>query len=157
MLKTALHKAIKKIGEDIATLKFNTAVSELMKLLNKFEDYVNSGHKLEIGNWKLFLLLLAPFAPHLAEEIWQNVLGYKKSIHLEKWPKYDEKLIAEELIKIVVQINGKVRGAVSLPSGSNEEEVKKLALADEKIKKHLAGREVRKTFFVKDRLINFVV
>jgi leucyl-tRNA synthetase len=93
----------------------------------------------------------------LAEEIWQNVLGYKKSIHLEKWPKYDEKLIAEELIKIVVQINGKVRGAVSLPSGSNEEEVKKLALADEKIKKHLAGREVRKTFFVKDRLINFVV
>jgi leucyl-tRNA synthetase len=93
----------------------------------------------------------------LAEEIWQNVLGYKKSIHLEKWPKYDEKLIAEELIKIVVQINGKVRGAVSLPSGSNEEEVKKLALADEKIKKHLAGREVRKTFFVKNRLINFVV
>jgi leucyl-tRNA synthetase len=157
ILKTALHKAIKKIGEDIAALKFNTAVSELMKLLNKFEDYVNSGYKLEIGNWKLFLLLLAPFAPHLAEEIWQNVLGYKKSIHLEKWPKYDEKLIAEELIKIVVQINGRVRGTVSLPSGSSEEEVKKLALADEKVKKHLAGREIRKTFFVKDRLINFVV
>ena len=101
--------------------------------------------------------LLSPFAPHLAEEIWQNVLGHKKSIHLEKWPEYDKKLIAEELVSMIVQVNGKVRSVILLPANSSEEEVKKLALADEKIKKHLAGREIRKTIFVKNRLINFVV
>ena len=156
-LKTVLNKTIKKIGGDVSDLKFNTGVSELMKLLNEFEISVNSGYRLQTTDYELFLKLLSPFAPHLAEDIWQNVLGHKKSIHLEKWPDYDEKLIAEELVSVVVQVGGKARSVISLPADSGEEEVKKLALADEKIKKHLAGRESRKTFFVKNRLINFVV
>jgi len=151
-LETSLHKAIKKIGEDITSLKFNTAVSELMKLLNELEK-----GNADRGSFEQFLKLLSPFAPHLAEDIWQNVLGHKKSIHLEKWPEYDEKLIAEELVSVVVQVNGRARSVISLLTDSNEEEIKKLALADEKIKKHLAGREIRKTIFVKNRLINFVV
>ncbi len=151
-LKTVLNKTIKKIGGDISDLKFNTAVSELMKLLNELEK-----RGADIKIFEQFLKLLSPFAPHLAEDIWQNVLGHKKSIHLEKWPDYDKKLIAEEFVSIVVQVGGRARSVISLPAGSGEEEVKKLALADQKIKKHLAGREIRKTIFVKNRLINFVV
>ena len=151
-LPTILHKAIKKTGEDIENLKFNTAVSELMKLLNELEE-----RGADKKSFEQFLKLSSPFAPHLVEDIWQNILGHKKSIHLEKWPEYDEKLIAEELVSMVVQVNGKARSVISLPAGSGEEEVKKFALADEKIKKHLAGREIRKTIFVKNRLINFVI
>jgi leucyl-tRNA synthetase len=151
-LKTVLNKAIKKVGGDISDLKFNTAVSELMKLLNELEE-----KGADRKSFEQFLKLLSPFAPHLAEDIWQNVLGHKKSIHLEKWPDYDKKLIAEELVSIVVQVGGRARSVISLPADSGEEEVKKLALADEKTKKHLASREIRKTIFVKNRLINFVV
>jgi len=150
--KSILHRAIKKIGEDITTLKFNTAVSELMKLLNEFESRGSSGKDFEI-----FLRLLSPFAPHLAEDIWQSVLSHKKSIHLEKWPEYDEKLIAEELVSMVVQINGRVRSVISVPADTEEGSVKETALADEKVKKYLAGRGIRKTFFVKNRLVNFVI
>ncbi len=151
-LKTILNRTIKKIGGDISDLKFNTAVSELMKLLNEF----GAGGMDEKG-FETFLKLLSPFAPHLTEEIWQSVLSHKKSIHLEKWPDYDEKLIAEKLVSIVVQVEGKARSVILLPADSGEEEVKKLALADEKVKKHLANQEIKKTFFVKNRLINFVI
>jgi leucyl-tRNA synthetase len=151
-LKSVLHKAIKKIGGDIAGFKFNTAVSELMKLLNEFES-----READRKSFELLLRLLAPLAPHLAEEIWVNVLGHKKSIHLEKWPDYDKKLIAKELVSVVVQVNGRARGIISLPADSGEEEVKKLALADEKAKKHLAGCKIKRVVFVKNRLINFVI
>ena len=123
-----------------------------MKLLNELEE-----KGADRKSFEQFLKLLSPFAPHLAEDIWQNVLGHKKSIHLEKWPDYDKKLIAEELVSIVVQVGGRARSVISLPADSGEEEVKKLALTDEKTKKHLASREIRKTIFVKNRLINFVV
>ena len=151
-LKIALNKTIKKVGGDISDLKFNTAVSELMKLLNELEE-----RGADRKSFEQFLKLLSPFAPHLTEDIWQNVLCHKKSIHLEKWPRYDEKLIAEELVSIVVQVDGRARSVISLPADSGEEIVARAALADEKIKKHLAGREIRKTIFVKNRLINFVV
>ncbi len=153
-LERPLHKAIKKVSEDIENFRFNTAISALMIQLNEMEKWGFSAPKNVFEN---FVLLLAPFAPHMAEEIWQDVLGHKKSVHLEKWPEYDEKLIEEESVSIVVQVNGKARSVLSLPADSSEEEVKKLALADENTKKHLAGREIRKTIFVKNRLINFVV
>ncbi len=153
-LERSLHKTIKKVTEDIENFRFNTAISALMIQLNEMEKWKSFVPRDVFEN---FVLLLAPFAPHMTEEIWHDVLGHKKSIHLEKWPKYDEKLIAEELVSMVVQVNGKMRSVVSLPTDSSEEEVKKLALADEKIQKHLAGREIRKTIFVKNRLINFVI
>ena len=151
-LKTVLARTIKKIGGDISDLKFNTAVSELMKLLNELEE-----RGADRKSFEQFLKLLSPFAPHLAEEIWVSELGHKKSIHLESWPEYDKKLIAEELVSVVVQVGGKARSVILLPADSAEEKVKETALADEKIQKHLASREIRKTIFVKNRLINFVV
>ena len=151
-VRPVLHKAIKKIGKDVASFKFNTAVSELMKLLNEFEE-----RGADVKSFELFLKLLSPFAPHLAEEIWQNILGRKKSIHLEKWPDYDEKLITEEIVSIVVQVNGKVRSVVSVPAGVEKGSVEEAALADEKIKKYLAGQKLKKTIFIKNRLINFVI
>ena len=154
-LETSLHKAIKKIGEDIENLHFNTAVSELMKLLNEFERHAYS-YSLLTTRYSLFLQLLAPFAPHLSEEIWQNVLKNKKSIHLEKWPEYDPKLIVEESAKIVVQINGKTRAVLGLPVDSNEATVSEMVQNDEKIKKYLADANIKKIIFVKNRLINFV-
>ena len=152
--KRFLNRAIKKVADDIKALKFNTAISFLMVLNGVIE---RENYNVTKEGLESFTKLLAPFAPHLAEDIWQNVLGHKKSIHLEKWPEYDEKLIAEEFVSVVVQVGGKARSVILLPADSAEEKVKETALADEKIKKHLAGRGIRKTIFVKNRLINFVV
>ena len=154
-LEIKLNQAIKKIGKDIQTLSFNTGVSELMKLLNEFEKTP----AFEIGNLKLeiFTKLLAPFAPHLAEELWMNVLGNKKSIHLENWPEYNEAIIAEEKINLVIQINGKMRDVITVRKGLPEEEIKQLAFASEKIKKHILEKPVKKIIFVKDKLTNIVI
>ena len=103
-----------------------------------------------------FLLLLAPFAPHLSEELWHE-LGNKKSIHLEKWPKYDKRLVVEDEFDLVIQINGKTRDVVKARKGISEEEARKLALESEKVKKFTEGRESRKVIFVKDKLINLIV
>ena len=147
-----LHKTIKKIGEDIQNMRFNTGVSELMKLLNELESY-----QLPVSVQKTFLQLLAPFAPHMTEEVWINVMKNKNSIHLEKWPKYDPKLIIEEKVALVVQVNGKTRDVIKAPGSLSEEEVRKLALASDKIKKHLVGKDVKKFIYVPGRLINLVI
>ncbi len=146
-----LNKYTKEVGDDIKFLKFNTGVSGLMKLMNELES-----HEISKDEYETFLKLLAPFAPHLSEELWQNVLGNKKSIHLEKWPEYDEKLLADEKVKLVVQVNGRVRDTIEVKKGLSEEEVKELALASENVKKHIVG-DIKKVVYVKDRIINLVV
>jgi leucyl-tRNA synthetase len=156
-LEIFLHRTIKKVGEDIENLRFNTVVSDMMKLLNEIENHTNKGFNFDLKNQKLLLKLLAPVAPHLAEEIWMSVLKNKKSIHVEIWPEYNPKLIVETSVSLVVQINGKTRGVVILPAGNNEEQAKTAALNDENVKKHLEGKEIKKVIFVKDRLISFVV
>lgn len=123
-----------------------------MKLLNELENY-----QLPVLTQKTFLQLLAPFAPHLAEEIWMNVLGNKKSIHLEKWLKYDPKLIVDEKIKLVVQINGKTRDVIEVSVDLDEAKTKEVVLGLEKIKKYLAGKEIKKFIYIKNRLVNFVI
>lgn len=150
-----LHWAIKKIGEDIENMRFNTAVSELMKLLNELEDYQKSCQPSAISH-KLFLKLLAPFAPHLAEEIWMNLLGNKKSIHLEKWPQYDPKLVIEKIVRLVVQVNGKTRDVIEVLAGLDESAAREAALGSEKVRRHLVGRKVKKVIYVSSRLINLV-
>lgn len=147
-----INKSIKEIGDDIKGLKFNTGVSGLMKLLNAIEN-----KWLTIKQYETFLKLLAPFAPHLAEEIWMEVLGHKKSIHLEKWPEYDEKYLQEETVDLVVQVNGKTREVLKITRDLAEEKVKEVALASEKIKRHLEGKEVKKVIFIQNRLINLIV
>ena len=145
------HKAIKKIGEDIQNLRFNTAVSELMKLLNEIEDKELAKEQLEI-----FLKLLAPFAPHLAEELWHQ-LGNKKSVHLESWPEYDPELVKEEIIDLIIQVNGKVRDTIKIKRDLGESEVRKLVLVLEKVKKYIAGKEIKRFIYISNKLVNIVV
>jgi len=152
-----INKAIKEIGDDIKNLKFNTGVSGLMKLLNALED-----KQLTEKQYRIFLKLLAPFAPHIAEELWQNILKNpgrtgKESIHLEPWPKYDEALLAEEMIDLVLQVNGKLRDTIKVKKGLSEEEARSIAMSNENVKKHLAGKEPKKFIYVKDRLTNLVI
>ena len=123
-----------------------------MKLLNAIED-----KWLTKKQYGTFLKFLAPFAPHIAEELWQAVLKNKKSIHLENWPKYDEALLADELVELVIQINGVKRDVLKVVKGLSEEEVKSIVLSNENIKKHLAGKETKKFSYIKDRLTNIVI
>ena len=145
-----LHKTIKKVGDDIEKLHFNTAISELMKFLNAFE------HSFDIRNssFDIFLKLLAPFAPHLAEELWSN--HHTTSIHLEPWPSYDHALIQETTTDFVIQINGRTRAVIKMPAESDEAAVRNAAETDERVKRHLTG-SAAKTIFVKGRLLNFIL
>lgn len=147
----ALNKFIKEIGGDIDRMSFNTGVSGLMKLLNEIES-----HEISKDEYETLLKLLAPFAPHLAEELWMNVLKNKKSVHLENWPEYDDKLLAEEKVKLVVQVNGKVRDMLEVARGLSEDEARKLVMDSENVKKFITG-DVKKVIYVKDRIINLVV
>lgn len=146
-----LNQAIKKVGKDIQELRFNTAISELMKLLAEMEGGGASRESFEI-----FLKLLSPLMPHMAEEIWQGVLGNSGSVHLQVWPKYDPTLVKEEMANFVIQINGRTRAVISLPASNSQGQVEKAALAEEKVRRHLSGKKPKKIIFVKDRLINFV-
>ncbi len=148
-----LHKTIKKVTEDIKTFKFNTAISSLMIFANEL-----SNQQLSIRDYRLeiMLKLLAPFAPHLAEELWQQ-LGHKKSIHLEKWPEYEEKFVREKEISVAVQINGKYRATVKMAVGASEKEVRELARKNENVQRHLAGKKIKKVIYVRGKIINFVI
>ncbi len=151
-LQTPLNRTIKKVSLDIEAMKFNTAISGMMILSTQMEkaDYI------AVADYRNFIKLLAPFAPHMTEEIWKN-LGEKGSIHLASWPDWDETLTQEAEIKIVVQVNGKLRGEIIILAEATEEEVKKLALNKPDIFKYLAGGEPKKIIYVKGKLINIVV
>jgi leucyl-tRNA synthetase len=152
-LENLFHKTIKKVTEDIENLRFNTAISALMILVNKIEQE----SQISISNYKLLITLLAPFAPHIAEEIWAS-LGHKTSIFKEKWPKFDPKLVREDEITLIIQVNGKVRDELKVPSEIGEREARDAALASEKIKKYIPITDhIRKIIFVPGRLINFVI
>jgi leucyl-tRNA synthetase len=147
-----LHQTIKKVTEDIENFKFNTAISQLMICANELEKE----EKIEKEIFETFLKLLAPFAPHIAEEIWER-LGHKKSIFLSSWPKYEKKWLKEEKILLIVQVNGKVRDKIEVEKGISKEKAESLALQSEKVKKFLEGKKIEKVVFVEDKLINFVV
>jgi leucyl-tRNA synthetase len=151
-IEKVLHQTIKKVGEDIEVMKFNTAVSQLMILTNGLADEKIIGR----AAWQAFLETLAPFAPHLAEELWEK-LGNKKSVHLAEWPKYNPALIIEEEIDLIIQINGKVRDSIKVKAAISEEEAKKVAVESEKVKKWIDGQKIKKIIFVKGRLVNIVV
>ncbi|MDD5032313.1 MAG: class I tRNA ligase family protein, partial [Patescibacteria group bacterium] len=151
-LSNLLHKTIKKVGEDIEEFKLNTAVSTMMILANEMEK----SEKIDIIHYSLFIILLSPFAPHLAEELWAG-LGHKESVFKQVWPEYDKKLIKDETINLVVQVNGKLRETISVAADISEKEAKEEAMKSEKIKKWLEGKEIVKVIFVKGRLINIVV
>ena len=139
------------MGSDINGLKFNTAVSEMMKFMN-----VVKNSQISQGDFEKFLKILAPFAPHITEEIWES-LGNKSSIHLEKWPEYDAELAKDDFYIVAVQINGKVRAEVEVGEGELEEEIRRRALLDQQVQKWVKGKEVKKSFYIKNKVLNLVV
>ncbi len=149
--ESLFHKTIKKVGEDIQEFSHNTAVSSMMILLNALEAEEN----VDKDTYEKLLLLLAPFTPHIADELWSQ-LGHKKSIHIEKWPLFDEAKLVNDSFKITIQINGKFRGVLET---NNPEEafVLKAIMEKVEIQKHLEGKEIVKQIYVKNRLVNFVV
>jgi leucyl-tRNA synthetase len=151
----AMNRTIKKVTDDIESLAYNTAISALMIQLNSFEENVSSISKDQFSS---FIRLIAPFAPHVTEEIWSKMYGAKiKSIHVTAWPKYDPKLLIDSSVTLVVQVNGKLRATILVSRGTDEKKAVKMALADPKVEQAIAGQFTKKIIFVKDRLINFVI
>ena len=150
-----IHKTIKKVGDDILELKMNTAIAALMTLVNQF--YANGCTK---GDLKPFLLLLSPFAPHLAEEMWEQ-LGFAasegKMAMQMSWPAYDESKTVDKKREMAVQVNGKLRSTIVVDSDADEDAVIQAALADEKIQRQMAGMELVKTIVVKNRIVNLIL
>ncbi|MCL5733312.1 MAG: leucine--tRNA ligase [Patescibacteria group bacterium] len=151
-LEKYLNQTVKKITEDIESLHYNTAISSLMILLSRLED----AEYLSRDYFEKFLKLLAPFAPFLTEELWSK-FGNKNSIHLEKWPTYNAKLIKEETFKLIIQINGKTKATIEAEKGMSKEKAEAIATADPKIKSNLQRFKTEKIIYVPDRLINFVI
>ncbi|MCK5061600.1 leucine--tRNA ligase [Candidatus Parcubacteria bacterium] len=162
-IKIIINKTIKKVTEDINNFKFNTAISQMMILLNYFYTFKNDedifpegGKFISRNDFKKFLIILSPFAPHITEELWEK-LGHKESIFKEKWPEYDPELVKDEKIQLVIQVNGKLRDTVEVSVDISEIEAKKIAQDLEKIKKWIDGKEIVKIIFVKGKLINIVI
>ena len=162
LIKKLLNKTIKKIGEDIIDFRFNTAVSELMILANELDKQ----KEINIKDYRTLLLLLAPFAPHLTEALWQSLKMKTKpvkqfkvtdSIHRQSWPKYDEKLLKEERVILVIQVNGRVRGKIEIEASISEKKAKELACQNENVKRWLGNKTIKKTIFVPGKLINIVI
>ncbi|MBI4215360.1 MAG: leucine--tRNA ligase [Parcubacteria group bacterium] len=150
VLNRLIHKTIKKVGEDIESFDFNTAVSALMILINE------SGGEFSNRQWELVLKLLAPFAPHLAEELWEQS-GHKESILQKAWPEYDLSAIKEDEAEIAVQVNSKTRDSLKVPADIAEEEIKKLALKLPKVQKYTEGKRIERVVYVQRKLINFFI
>jgi leucyl-tRNA synthetase len=150
--KRLLHKTIKKVTEDLNDFHFNTAVSALMIFVNDAQKL----SQLPKPAFEKFLIILAPFAPHLCEELWEK-LGHDKSIHLEAWPSYDEGLTRDDEIELVVQVNGKLRATISASADIDKDSALDLASGSEKVSKWLVGKVVVKEIFVSGKLVNFVV
>jgi leucyl-tRNA synthetase len=156
-LKKKMHRTIKTVTEDMENFKFNTAISKIMELVNAIYQIPYTVCQKEIKEAiKTTVLLLSPFCPHICEEMWQK-LGYKKTTIKEKWPTYNRDLIKEETITYVIQVNGKVRSKLEVPAEITEEELKEKVLFDEKIKKWIENKEIKRFIFVPKRLVNIVI
>lgn len=147
-----LHQTIKKVSEDYESMKFNTAIAAMMSLVNVFYD---SG-SITDEEMKALLLLLSPVAPHICEEIWQ-VQGYGRPIYTQPWPKHDERYLVKPEVEIAVQINGKVRGRIMVPSTLEQDEAQKTLPENEQVQALVDGRQIVKIIYIKGRLLNIVV
>nr|KKS48622.1 MAG: Leucine-tRNA ligase [Candidatus Giovannonibacteria bacterium GW2011_GWF2_42_19] len=142
------HQTIKKVTEDIESLRYNTAISQLMILLNKLEELAI----IPLESFENFLKLLAPFAPFVT-----RAFGRKKSIHLQPWPKFDPKKIKESNFQLIVQVDGKVRASLLAPIGISQTEAQRLAKKQVNVLKYINDKNPRKVIFVPNKLINFVL
>jgi len=154
-----MHKTIKKATEDMEKFRFNTMLSALMEysnLLSRVQENGSIKGTVWVDAVKALLLLLAPSAPHMAEELWQQ-LGYTYSIHNQSWPKWDRELAADEEITLVIQVNGKLRDKLSVPAGITEEAARLLAFEQHRIKGYIEGKSIAKVIYVPGRLLNIVL
>jgi leucyl-tRNA synthetase len=147
-----LHATIKKVTEDIESLSFNTAISQMMIFVNAFTNT----DKIPISAMRAFLVILNPFAPHLASELWEK-LKSPGDVAEQSWPSYEEKFLVEDEVQVVIQINGKVRDRMMMSVSSAEEEMKTAAQANPKIQEHIGGKRIRKIVVVPKKLVNIVV
>ena len=147
-----LHQTIRKVGEDVEGLKFNTAIAQMMVFVNEVNPLPGRPRAL----LEPFVLVLAPFAPHLAEELWQR-LGHSESLAYAPWPAYDPALCVEDTVTVAVQVNGKLRATLSLPRGADQAATLAAATADERVRRYTDGATVRKVIHVPDKLLNLVV
>jgi leucyl-tRNA synthetase len=147
-----VHQTIAKVTEDIEAMRFNTAISALMELTNAAYKWP----QMPRAAAETMVLLLAPLAPHLAEELWQR-LGHGQSLAYHVWPVADPALLKADVLEIPVQVNGKVRGKISVPAEAQESEVIEIAKADQNVGKHLAGQNLKRAIYVRGRIVNFVV
>jgi leucyl-tRNA synthetase len=148
-----LHQTIKKVTQDTETLNYNTAIAALMEYMNEVRAAEYAGRDAV----EPLLVMLAPYAPHLAEALWER-LGHRDSVFAEgRWPSFDERLTASDDVEIAVQVNGKLRARITVPRGATEDQVVERALAEEGVRKFVDGKAVKKTVYVQDRLVNLVV
>jgi len=164
-IQRKLHQTIKRITDDFGgRWHFNTSIAAVMELVNElyaYEDGINRGEQaappeLMADVQRDLVLMLAPFAPYLAHELWE-MLGQTSELLRAPWPKYDPELAKEEEVEIAVQVNGKIKARITVPADTDEDAVRSLALADEKVKSAIEAREVAKILVVKGRLVNIVV
>jgi leucyl-tRNA synthetase len=156
-LRRAIHTAIKEITEDLeGDYQFNTAISELMKLSNAITDATCKDSPVYVEGIKALVLLLAPFAPHIAEELWQQ-LGNTKSVHVQKWLNFDPAALIVDEITLVIQINGKKRGDLQAPASLDKIGLEQFARESEVAQRHIEGKEIKKVIVVPGKLVNFVV
>jgi leucyl-tRNA synthetase len=157
-VRRKLHQTVRKVYQDLDTFKFNTAIAGLMELTNLLQRIWEEGSASK-ASWvearKAFVVMLAPIAPHLAEEFWERI-GEKGSIHLQSFPAWDDALAVEEMVTLVVQVDGKVRDKLPVPLDISEADAKELAMAQDNVKRHIEGKAVAKIVYVPGRLLNIV-
>jgi len=147
-----MHQTIKKVTDDVAKLRFNTAIAKMMELINE----VSKEEKISAEYFGLFVLILSPFAPHMCEELWQS-LDHKDGLAEAKWPACDMSLAKETEITLAVQVNGKLRDTLTVPADISDDEAKKLSLSSVNVQKWLEGKEPKKVIYVKGKLVSVVV
>jgi leucyl-tRNA synthetase len=150
--KRLIHKTIKKVGEDIQALRFNTAISTMMILVK----HLGSLKEVPREAARALALILSPFAPHIGEELWSR-LGGQASLAYEPWPAFDPALVKDDVVEIGVQINGKSRAAIQIPVEADEPTAKEIALREPKIRDFVEGKTIKKIIFVKGRILNLIV
>lgn len=159
-LRRKVHQTLRRVTHDFENFEFNTIVSSLMSLLNEMYKAREAGAA-GSAEWQeavnIYVRMMAPVTPHIAEELWTGVLGKKYSVHTQDWPKVDEEAARDDEITIPVQVNGKLRDRLTVPAESSEEEIRALALASESVQKHLEGKAPKKVIVVQKKLINIVV
>ncbi len=150
-LDRQMHRAIKRVGEEIEALRFNTGIAELIELINAAAKLDEVPRPFV----RVYTLLLAPFAPHLAEEIWRNVLKIETSVVLAAWPDFDESKLIEDMVEVPVQVNGKLRGRIEVANDADEADV--LAAAEREVANQLEGKTIRKRVYIPGRMVNLVI